>query len=86
MLTPVITPVAALMVTAAGLLLLHVPPPGVDDKVVTVPAHIDAVPVIAVGAAFSVRPSDEDTAAVALGTHLTLSLKYTVPIDEIAGR
>ena len=84
--TPVITPVAALTVTDAGLLLVHVPPVGVDASVVTVPAHNEVVPVIAVGAAFSVRPRAVETAVEALGTQLTTSLKYTVPTEEIVGR
>jgi hypothetical protein len=37
-----------------ALLLLQVPPDGVDDNVVVLPGHTAAVPVIAVGIGFTV--------------------------------
>ncbi len=42
------------MVATPELLLAHVPPPVVEDSVVVVPAHIEVVPVIAAGIAFTV--------------------------------
>ena len=45
---PVTTPVAGFIV-ALLLLLLHVPPAGVEFKVVVDPTHTTNVPVIAVG-------------------------------------
>lgn len=52
--TPVTTPVEDPIVASDGLLLIHVPPPGVDDKVVEFDTQVANVPVIAVGSAFTV--------------------------------
>ena len=51
---PVTTPVAALTDALPVLLLVHAPPPGVVFNVVVLPIHTEAVPVIAVGSAFTV--------------------------------
>ena len=50
---PVTTPVAGFMI-ALPLLLLHVPPAGVEFNVVVKPTHTAALPVIAVGLALTV--------------------------------
>ena len=53
-LTPVTMPVDAPTVALAALLLVHVPPPGVDVSVVDVPIQAVSVPPIAPGAAATV--------------------------------
>ena len=52
---PVTTPVAALTVASAVLLLLHVPPVTVLPKAVVRPTHTFVVPVMATGVVFTVR-------------------------------
>ena len=51
--TPVTTPVADATVASVILLLLHVPPDGVEFNVVVAATHSTAVPVIAVGIALT---------------------------------
>ena len=53
--TPVIIPDVDPALAHAVLLLLQVPPAGVEFKVVVNPAHTVVVPVIAVGSAFTVK-------------------------------
>lgn len=50
---PVTTPVDEPIVATEGVLLVHVPPPGVLESVVVFPAHIIAVPKIPVGPALT---------------------------------
>jgi len=52
--SPETTP-EVLTVPTAGLLLLHVPPPGVAFNVVVLPIHTFIVPVIEAGAVFTVN-------------------------------
>ena len=53
---PVTTPVAALTVASAVLLLLHVPPVTVLPKAVVRPTHTLFTPVIAAGIGLTVKP------------------------------
>jgi hypothetical protein len=48
-LMPVTIPVPALTVALAVLLLLHAPPPGLHERVVVLPTHAAAVPLMADG-------------------------------------
>ena len=52
--SPVTTPVAGSTDPLAGLLLVHVPPPGDDVSAVVRPAHTLVVPVIGFGFGFTV--------------------------------
>lgn len=52
--TPVTTPDIEPTLAIAGLLLLHVPPVGEELNVVDVPPHIANVPVMTLGAVFTV--------------------------------
>jgi hypothetical protein len=53
-LTPVTIPEADPIVATASGLMLHVPPAGVDDKVVEEPAQIVVIPVMALAPGFTV--------------------------------
>ena len=53
--TPVTTPVVRSTVPFAGVLLLHVPPVGVELNVIVVPGHTEEGPVIAAGSGFTVN-------------------------------
>lgn len=52
--TPVTTPVVGTTEPCAGILLLQVPPSGVELSVVFAPVHTVAVPLIAEGDVFTV--------------------------------
>lgn len=56
---PPTTPVVAFTVPIEGLLLLHVPPAGVDVSVVVAPRHAMLIPVIAVGVGVTVTTAIE---------------------------
>ncbi len=59
--TAVRKPVPATMVATPVLLLLQLPPPGNEDKVVLKPEHMAPEPVIAVGTRFTVTVCTADT-------------------------
>lgn len=55
--TPVSAPEVVLMVATAVLLLVHVPPVGLPERIVALPVHTLLLPVIAEGSAFTVKPA-----------------------------
>ncbi len=59
---PVNTPVAALIVAMAVLLLVQVPPDVASLSVVMAPLHIDILPVMAAGSGFTVAVTVVDVA------------------------
>ena len=92
--TPVEGPTAGLAVVTvaiAVLLLLHVPPPGVDVRLVELPSQTVAVPVIAVGVVFTLttRDMEQPSAVVAVivvtPTEMPANTPLVASIDPIAG-
>jgi len=71
--TPVTIPDDEPTVALAVLLLVHVPPAGVDVSVILAPGQAIDGPAIGVGGAFSTSAVAIDTALEELAVHLTLS-------------
>jgi hypothetical protein len=81
-------PVPAPTVATAVLLLVHVPPVGVDTKVDVLPRHIPVVPVMAVGWGFTVtiavlkQPVEVSVCVMTVVPALTLVTVPVVPVPD----